>query len=367
MSELKGDFIGFQFDGVHSSELGIIRISEENRYNENLFPTIQDKTTQIPGADGTFFFGSFYTQRQMSFSVAYDNVSEEQIRAIKSLFGDKKIHNLIFDEYPYKVYKVKAIGTPNLKYICFSEPPQAAPQNITTKQELYGVSTPDNSGRIYKGEGQLSFINYAPFSSSRYKFLDEYTTSTIPIWDSVYNNKDEWKDASRMVNSTTSITSSGTTYVIDNYDFKYVQGGTTKYLSPGNILVYNAGDIDTSFKLYIYFESGQFPGCVLGVNNSDYFGKMTVKDFNLLTGDNGICINSKLNLIEGVKYTFGNNDTITSIEPTGTIYNKYITDGDFFKIKPMEEPALMPMTITGFSTAKTEKWLGSIDYKYYYF
>jgi phage-related protein len=366
MSAQKGDFIGFTFDGIHSSELGIIMTSEGSRFSENLFPTIQDKTTQIPGADGTFFFGSYYTQKQFAIPIAYDDMSEQQIRRLRSLFGDKKIHDLIFDESPYKVYKVKTIGSPNLKYICFSEPPEATSRALTNKTELYGVSNPDTSGRIYKGEGSLSFISYVPFSNSRYKFLDEYTTSTVPIWDASYNNKDEWKDTSRMVNSTTSVSSGGSTYIIDNYDFKYTQGGTTQYLSPGNILVYNAGDIDTHFKIFLYFESGQFPGCVLGTNNSDYFGKMTVKDFTLASGDNGICINTKLNLIEGVKYTFGSNDSVTSIEQTGTIYNKYITDGDFFKIKPMEEPALMPMVITDFSTAKTEKWIGSIDYKYYY-
>lgn len=97
MSELKGDFIGFQFDGIHSSELGIIRVSDGSRYSENLLPTVQDKTTPVPGADGTFYFGSYFTQRQFNFSFAYDNLTEEQIRRIKVLFGDKKIHDLIFD------------------------------------------------------------------------------------------------------------------------------------------------------------------------------------------------------------------------------------------------------------------------------
>ena len=117
MTALKGDFLGFQFDNIHSSELGIMRVSDGNRYTENLLPTIQDKTNQIPGDHGTFFFGSYYTQRPINFSIAFDNLSEEQMRKIKEVFGDGKIHDLIFDESPYKVYKVKVNGTPNLKYI----------------------------------------------------------------------------------------------------------------------------------------------------------------------------------------------------------------------------------------------------------
>jgi hypothetical protein len=40
MSTLTGDYIGFQFNGVHSSELGIIRTSNGSRFDEGLLPTI---------------------------------------------------------------------------------------------------------------------------------------------------------------------------------------------------------------------------------------------------------------------------------------------------------------------------------------
>jgi len=33
------DFVGFTFDGIHSSELNIIRTSESNRYTEDLVPS----------------------------------------------------------------------------------------------------------------------------------------------------------------------------------------------------------------------------------------------------------------------------------------------------------------------------------------
>ena len=45
---LSGDFIGFTFNGVHSSDMGIIRTSDGSRFNENLLPTSTDKTVQIP-------------------------------------------------------------------------------------------------------------------------------------------------------------------------------------------------------------------------------------------------------------------------------------------------------------------------------
>ena len=42
------DFVGFTYNNVHSSSLGIVRTSDGSRFNENLLPTIQDKTVQVP-------------------------------------------------------------------------------------------------------------------------------------------------------------------------------------------------------------------------------------------------------------------------------------------------------------------------------
>jgi hypothetical protein len=55
------------------------------------------------------------------------------------LFGDKKIHPLIFDETPYKTYQAKVTGSSTLKYIPFGD---------------------KDFGRIYKGEGTVTFTCY---------------------------------------------------------------------------------------------------------------------------------------------------------------------------------------------------------------
>jgi hypothetical protein len=46
------DFIAFAFGDFDSKAKGIIRTSDGDRYNANLSPQLQDKTADIPGADG---------------------------------------------------------------------------------------------------------------------------------------------------------------------------------------------------------------------------------------------------------------------------------------------------------------------------
>ena len=53
------DFCGFTFNGIHSSELNITRVSSGSRYNENLGAVFQDKTAQVEGGDGTLFWNSY--------------------------------------------------------------------------------------------------------------------------------------------------------------------------------------------------------------------------------------------------------------------------------------------------------------------
>ena len=269
---LSGDFIGFTFNGVHSSDMGIIRTSDGSRFNENLLPASTDKTVQIPGGDGTYYFGSNYTQRQIPISIATDELTETQFRQLKQWLGDKQIHPLVFDEAPYKTYMVKTSSIPTLKFICFD--------NITKNNGEMTVN------RVYKGEGSLQFIAYFPFARCTKKYLSEYTDS----------NKEEWASASGL------LTTQG------DYD------GTG-----AEINLYNPGDIETDFFAY-YVRTSLKRLTKIYINSN-------ILNFDFSNNDNVIDtyirINSKANLIEGCDENF---------KPTGTLYNKFITSGDFFKI-----------------------------------
>jgi hypothetical protein len=54
------DYIAFSFDGKHSYEdFNIYRVSDGNDgYSESLVSAISDKSIEIPGMDGQYFFGT---------------------------------------------------------------------------------------------------------------------------------------------------------------------------------------------------------------------------------------------------------------------------------------------------------------------
>lgn len=299
MEVLKGDFIGFTFNNKHSSELGIVRTSDGSRFNENLLPVYSDKTVVAPGEDGTYYFGSNFTQRVFDISIAFDSLTEKQFKDLRILFGDKKIHNLIFDEVPYKVYQARINGNPSLKYICFDE----------------------DGERVYKGEGTISLVCYYPFGRSRYKYLEDYTSDNIFEWDTEYGNLDEWIVASGIKNK-----------------------GTYDNFSNRQYSLYNPGDLETDYLLTFDFpeDSTPIPNFQIYIND-DEESQLNFKGLEKIGNDSSFRINSKLNLVEGL-------DSQGNI--TGNIYNKFKTSGNFFKI-PKGESSL---TITGTLIPKEMKY-----------
>lgn len=278
MSVLKGDFIGFTYNGKHSSDLGIVRTSNGSRFDENLLPTMQDKTAQVPGGDGTYYFGSYYTQRPFSVSFAFDDLTEEQIVNLKRHFGDKKIHDLIFDERPYKIWKAKVTGTATMKYIPFAE---------------------GETNRVYKGEGTIQFTCYQPYAICEKKWLNLYND----------NNKNEWSAASGL---------------------KEVQGIYDKLQGANSIKLYNPGDLESHFMLRFDFQNGKIGAGQISISQ-DSGRLLNWKEITAEKNDAYVKFNTKLNLIEGYRA-----DNIKS----GYIYNQYISDGAFFTI-PQGESTLV--------------------------
>lgn len=158
MSVFSGDFLGFTLGDIHSSQLNITRVSVNDRYDDTLIPTLKDLVAEVPGGDGTYYWDTNYTQRQFILNFAYDDLRDEDLRALRQLFGFKGIKPFILDEFPYKKYMVKCAASPSFKYICFDH------------LEM----------RLYKGEGTVNLIAYYPFAMATFSpFVKSNTTAVL--------------------------------------------------------------------------------------------------------------------------------------------------------------------------------------------
>ena len=138
------DFLAFSFNGKHSwDDFHIYRTSDGDRYNENLTPTLTDKTAEVPGGDGMYYFGTTHKQRDFNISFAFDSLNEVQLKELKKWLNGKEMGDLWFQEAPYKVWTAKPAGNSSIKYIPFDD---------------------ENGQRVYKGEGTVQFVAYWPYA-----------------------------------------------------------------------------------------------------------------------------------------------------------------------------------------------------------
>lgn len=392
---MMNDFIGFSFDGIHSSSLNILRVATNDRYQEELFPEINDKSVEVPWMDGQYYFGSHFGTREIEIQIAFDSVTETQFRKIRKLFGTKKTCELIFDERPYKVYQAKVKEPIQLEYVCFDERIKTVAAardgirriNRDTETEGWEQVEPyeysSETQRIYKGEGKIEFICYFPFARQQFKILEQYMQSgNNSNTFTSYDNVSEWAESSGLLTedkfneynidkvisrgqyvdsytltTDTEIDESKTYYEkiddtyeqVDNpqaedlevyYEYSLVYDGPSNYNL--QISVYNPGDLNVGFYLFLPFVSGK-----INPNNGDYI-KIYGDENGLIIRpilqqksdkENGILIDTVHHLIQGVNFQYAMADEVKERFPwqlTGTLYNEYIAAGDFPCIRPSD-------------------------------
>ena len=203
------DLTGFKFGDYHSSQFGLIRVSNGSRYNEYLLPTLKNTTTDVPGMEGTLYFGTQKTTRSFQVDMAFDSLTEEDIRDIREWLTGA--HSLIFDERPYIQYMCILNSAPQLKYLTFEE----------------------NGERIYKGELSVNFVSYLPYGYSidEKKFIDDFLDE----------NFEEWSNASHLAYK--NFYEGETLHTYDKFE-------------GNNVYVYNGGDVEADYVLTCYFSEG---------------------------------------------------------------------------------------------------------------
>lgn len=376
MARNDSDYIGFTYNGVRSTDLGILRISNGSRYTESLFPTSSDKIAIAPGANETYYWGSQDTQKTFSIEFAFDNLKEHQLKNLKALMGDKHLYPIVFDERPYMEYYVKSTGNSTLSYVPFYE----------------------KNNRVYKGEGTLQLVSYFPYGRLRrtsdgtpMNLLSQYNSETMPQW------KFEQVTYKNFIPNQIYFVKEGNIYkpitTVDMYDeavesFDFMTGKFGNFYHGGNInewyvasglnnlenytdkegnkitfntlveeknyiYVYNPGDMPSPFNL-TFIPEGTCEITLQGKKDYATDAQLQFVIEKLKPGDAKIRVNTKLNLIEGLD---------SSNLTTGNIYNEGIRGGQFFHVPVTTD--FSKVNVIGFTHRGTVKDV-KIDYVYLY-
>ena len=176
------DFVGFTFNGKHCiKDFKMYRTSNGSRYDDTLVPELNTKTADIPGGNGQIYFYTKYKTRKFSINLAFENLTEKQYREARAWLDGQEIHDLIFDEAPYKVYSASVGAPPTFKTVCFN----------------------NGNERVYKGEASITFTCHYPFAHTPnvdtiwYDGITSFDGKDLSRYNvSHFTSKTEWQEAS---------------------------------------------------------------------------------------------------------------------------------------------------------------------------
>lgn len=298
------DFLDFYYDGKWASELGLIKVNNGKRQDDEVLPASKDTTIDIPGNDGVYYVNSKYQQREFKIDFAYDGLSEDDIKGIREWLAPQKECRLIFSEHPYKYYMAKPKSAPKLSYIAFDA---------------------SDGSRVYKGEGSVQFVCYYPWARSVATKKDDLEAFFNKGHE---NNNSDVKyytvTDQQLIGSNIADNNKAVTLSSDNNGF----------------IINNCGQLPSPFKLYFdvlghYAETSKY--YKFYIDNSK---EIMVLDANQLVqgglGPGSYCIDTENHLIMRCKKIVSDNNNTTYVieESNGNavILNKAIVAGDFFSL-----------------------------------
>lgn len=325
--DFQGPFLGFTYNGRHSSELGIVRINTGNRAEMPLSPSFKDSTAEVPGGKGLYYFNTQIQQRQFTINFAYDDLTEEDVRELREWLNPLEQGELIFDEEPYKAYTVKPNTQPKLSYLVFDK-------QITTETfKLYEPSTVRSSGRLYKGEGAIGLTAYYPYAKAPSKELSYYNSNTK---EGGFGSQDEWK----------------------------IAAGFDKEVQLDSLECYNRGDIETPVTLNFKVAKD--------INtNETVRGNVGVELYSGTTSQTGTLIGyvymdtSKMSI--NMIYTINSKLELIT-DKNGKACNDIIIASKFFYLPSREKCFFKVNYLSGYTGEQTNSTtaITNIDYDYLY-
>ena len=167
MLNLEGGYLGFTFNGHHSSEYGLVVVSDGDRYHQTLSSNFSDTVVSVPGKNGGYYFGTQLQMKDFTIRCAYDEMTSHMMHKIQNWLYPNRVGWLIFDETPYKKYKVKISNVVEPTFLPFDDVKRV--KNYILQKE------------ILKGELQISFFSFEEYGyeNEDYNLPEKIDINTI--------------------------------------------------------------------------------------------------------------------------------------------------------------------------------------------
>ena len=170
-------FISFSFGGKNIEDFNLIATTSGDRMKREGSAEFEDLITTYDILDGQFYWGTYFKNNSIQFTLSTDGITQEQLDDFLMWFSGGKIRELILAEHPNRAVMARVSSPPSLSLLPFEHP-----TSIIIAGKTYNTST-----TLYKGDIEITFTMDEPFWYSVVNIFGFKGT------DGIYH--DEWVDA----------------------------------------------------------------------------------------------------------------------------------------------------------------------------
>ena len=183
-------FISFTYGGVAIEDFNLIAIVENNRMQRKLYGAFNDNTTNSDVLDGTTYWSTYFVNNELTFNLATDEMTEEQLNAFKHLFQPGPPKELILAETPNRAIMARVKAPPEYQMLPFEK---KVTKKFRSASDNTVVNEYETSTTVYRGAIELQLVADDPFWYSVHNILPSYSYDTQNRWTYALSNPDMLK------------------------------------------------------------------------------------------------------------------------------------------------------------------------------
>lgn len=168
---LSRQFISFSYGGKNIEDFDLVAVFANNRLEKEVYSSFNDTTTNQAEIDGQLFWRSKYNANSLSFTLATDGMTSQELDSFKKWFIPGIERELILSEHHNRAILARVSAAPKISMIPFENE-----IDINIAGTVYKTRS-----SLYKGEITLSFTMDDPFWYSLAAIIDEITEESLKI------------------------------------------------------------------------------------------------------------------------------------------------------------------------------------------
>ena len=166
---------------VYIEDFNLIATISGDRLERTGYSEFEDLTSDYEVLDGHFYWGTHYTNHELTFDLATDAITQRELDNFLHWFQPGKVRELILSEHPNRAVQARVSAAPELHLLPFEQ------------QTIKKIAGQDykTSTTLYKGEITLTFIMEEPYWYSKINIFGYFDGQVYhDVWIDANNNKE---------------------------------------------------------------------------------------------------------------------------------------------------------------------------------